>query len=165
MSKNEPTLAKKAQIAKRRHELSQLISQGIRRHADLAERLGVSERTVRNDLAELEQIYMQRGADQIIEIQNRERVVSWQRIEDAIADLQPMIQNPRTRIQALRLLKELEERRAKLLGLDMPTKHASTDPSRTREYTGIPLELKRRALEAARKRREETPVVDHEPVV
>ena len=160
--KNEPTLAKKAEIAKRRHELSQLISQGVRRHADLAQRLGVSERTVQRDLAELERIYTERGADQIVEIQNRERMVSWQRIEDAIQELQPMIQNPRTRIQALRLLKELEERRAKLLGLDMPTKHAATDPTGQREYRGVPEELRRRALERARARN--APAVDHEPV-
>ena len=56
MSKNEPTLAKRAEIAKRRHELSQLISQGVRRHADLAERLDVSERTVQRDLVELERV-------------------------------------------------------------------------------------------------------------
>jgi DeoR/GlpR family transcriptional regulator of sugar metabolism len=55
--KNQPTLTKKAEIAKRRHDLSVLISQGVRRHADLAERLGVSERTIRDDLAELEKIY------------------------------------------------------------------------------------------------------------
>ena len=164
MSKNQPTLTKKAEIAQRRHELSQLISQGIRRHSDLAERLGVSERTVQRDLAELERLYTERGADQIVEIQNRERMVSWQRIEDAIAQLQPMIENSRTRIQALRLLKELEERRSKLLGLDMPSKHAATDPTGQREYKGIPDELKRKILEASKRRNEEAPVVDHEPI-
>ena len=142
MSKNAPTLTKKAEIAKRRDELSRLVSAGVRRHRDLAERLGVSERTVRRDLEELERVYTERGADVIMDIQNRERMVSWQRLEDAIQELQPMIRNPKTPIQALRLLKELEERRAKLLGLDMPTKHAATDPSGEREYTGIPLEAK-----------------------
>jgi hypothetical protein len=165
VSKNAPTLTKKADVARRRHELSQLVSQGIRRHAELAERLGVSERTVQRDLAELERVYTERGANQMVEIQNRERMISWQRIEDAIQDLRPMIENQRTRIQALRLLKELEERRAKLLGLDMPTKHAATDPTGQREYTGIPNELRRDLLMASRqKRQEETVVVDHEPV-
>lgn len=52
----------------------------------------------------------------------------------------------------------MEERRAKLLRLDMPTKHAATDPSGRREYTGIPEEFKRRAL-ASHKRQEEAAVV------
>jgi hypothetical protein len=166
MTKNAPTLTKKAAVAHRRHELSQLVSQGIRRHADLAERLGVSERTVQRDLAELERVYTERGADQMAEIQDRERMISWQRIEDGIQALQPMIENPRTRIQALRLLKELEERRAKLLGLDMPTKHAATDPTGQRESGGIPVELKRELLLNARRMREaeESPTVDHEPI-
>ena len=152
---NEPTLAEKAKIAKRRYELSRLLSQGVRRHADLAERLGVSTSTVKRDLAELEQIYSEQGAEQIVALQNRERMISFERIEDGILKLQPMIENPRTRIQALRLLKELEERRAKLLGLDMPTKHAATDPTGTERYSGIPEELKRRALERYRQQRQE----------
>jgi len=164
MSKNEPTLTKKAQVARRRYELSQLVSQGVRRHADLAERLGVSERTVQRDLAELERVYTERGADQMAEIQNRERMIAWQRIEDAINELQPMIENPRTRIQAIRLLKELEERRAKLLGLDMPTKHAATDPTGQKQSNGITDEMRHRLLERRRKRLEEATVVDHEPV-
>src|SRR5215211_2916782 len=164
MSKNEPTLTKKAQVARRRYELSQLVSQGVRRHADLAERLGVSERTVQRDLAELERVYTERGADQMAEIPNRERMIAWQRIEDAINELQPMIENPRTRIQAIRLLKELEERRAKLLGLDMPTKHAATDPTGQKQSNGITDEMRHRLLERRRKRLEEATVVDHEPV-
>jgi DNA-binding transcriptional regulator YhcF (GntR family) len=166
MTKNAPTLTKKAEVAQRRHELSQLVSRGIRRHRDLAERLGVSERTVQRDLAELERAYTERGADQMVEIQNRERMISWQRIEDAIRDLQPMIENERTRIQALRLLKELEERRSKLLGLDMPTKHAATDPTGQTEYGGIPTALKRELLLAARRKREaeEAPTIMHEPM-
>jgi hypothetical protein len=165
VSKNAPTLTKKAQVARRRHELSQLVSQGVRRHADLAERLGVSERTVHRDLAELERVYTERGADQMARIQNRERMVSWQRLEDAIQELQPMIRDPRRRIQALRLVKELEERRSKLLGLDMPTKHAATDPMGQREYTGIPNELRRELLQRSRqKKQEEALVVDHEPM-
>jgi hypothetical protein len=59
----------------------------------LTEALGVSERTEQRDLAELEHVYNQGGADQIAEIQNRERMVSWQRIEDGIQALQPRIQN------------------------------------------------------------------------
>ena len=166
MTKNAPTLTKKAEVARRRHELSQLVAQGVRRHADLAERLGVSERTVQRDLADLERVYTQSAADQMVEIQDRERMISWQRIEDAVQELQPMIQNPRTRIQALRLLKELEERRAKLLGLDMPTKHAATDPTGQREYGGIPVELKRELLLNARRKREakESLTVGHEPI-
>ena len=165
MSKNEPTKIEKVEIAKRRHELSQLISQGIRRHADLAERLGVSRHTVMRDLEALERELSETSAERIVAVQDRERMVSWQRIEDAIAELQPMIQNPRTRIQALRLLKELEERRAKLLGLDMLTKHAATDPTGQREYKGIPEDLRRRALERQRQRvAEEARVVEHHPV-
>jgi DNA-binding transcriptional regulator YhcF (GntR family) len=166
MTKNAPTLTKKAEVARRRNELSQLVSRGLRRHRNLAERLGVSERTVQRDLAELERIYTERGADQMVEIQNRERMISWQRIEDAIRDLQTMIENDRTRIQALRLLKKLEERRSKLLGLDMPTKHAATDPTGQTEYGGIPTELKRELLLAARRKREaeEAPTVAHEPM-
>ncbi len=84
MAKNAPTLTTKAEVARRRHELSRLVSRSIRRHRDLAEALGVSERTVQRDLAELERVYKERGADQMVEIQNRERMISWQRIEDAI---------------------------------------------------------------------------------
>ena len=165
-TKNAPTLTKKAEVARRRHELSRLVSQGVRRHADLAEALGVSERTVQRDLAELERVYTQSGADRMAEIQNRERMVAWQRIEDAILDLRPMIEDKKTRIQGLRLLKELEERRSKLLDLDMPTKHATTDPTGQKEYTGIPPEMKRELLLHARRKRkaEEASTVAHEPM-
>ncbi len=74
----------------------------------------------------------------IPKLHNREWMVSWERLEDAVQELQPMIRDPKTRIQAVRLLKEIEERRAKLLGLDMPIKTAPTDPTGQREYTGIP---------------------------
>ena len=81
--------------------------------------------------------------------------------EITIAQLQRTISNPRTRIQAIRL-EELDERRAKVLGLDMPTKHAATDPSGQREYTGIPDEFKRLAL-ARRKGRGKAAVVQAVP--
>ena len=165
MSKNEPTLVEKVEIAQRRHELSILISQGVRRHKDLAERLGVSERTVRNDLEALERELSKTSAERIVEVQDRERMVSWQRLEDYLQELRPMIENKRTRIQALRLAKEIEERRSKLLGLDMPTKHAATDPTGKKEYRGIPEDLKRRALERQRQQREqEARTVPHRPV-
>ena len=165
MSKNDPTLVEKVEIAQRRHELSILISQGVRRHKDLAERLGVSERTVRNDLEALERELSETSAERIVAIQDRERMVSWATLEDAMAKLQPMIESPRTRIQAIRLLKELQERKSKLLGLDMPTKHAATDPSGKREYKGIPEDLKRRALERQRQRvAEEARTVPHRPM-
>ncbi len=165
MTKNEPTLVEKVEVAQRRHELSQLISQGVRRHKDLAERLGVSERTVRNDLEALERELSETSAERIVAMQDRERVVVWQTIEDAIQELQPLIKNPRTRIQAIRLLKELLERKSRLLGLDMPTKHAATDPTGKKEYKGIPDELKRRALERQRERAaEEAQTVPHHPV-
>jgi DNA-binding transcriptional regulator YhcF (GntR family) len=163
MSKNAPTLAQKAQIAKRRHDLSVLISQSVRRHADLAERLDVSVSTVERDLAELEKVYTEQGAERIVEIQNQERMTSWMRLEDYLQDLRPMIENKRTRIQALRLAKEIEERRAKLLGLDMPSKHAATDPTGQREYAGLDPELRRKMLERARSNGD-GPTVDHEPV-
>jgi hypothetical protein len=62
-------------------------------------------------------------------------------------------------------LKELEERRSKLLGLDMPTKHAATDPTGQQEYGKIPDEFKLRALREGRRRRktEEAAVVDAVP--
>ncbi len=162
------TLAKRTEVALRREELSKLVSQGLRRHSELAERLGVSTRTVRRDLEEIERAASERGADLVLQIQNRERLVSFERLEDAVQQLQPMIANPRTRIQALRLLKELEERRSKLLGLDMPTKHASTDPTGQREYTGITDDLRRSILEEKYRKRleegEEPVVVDSPPL-
>ena len=165
MSKNEPTKIEKVEIAKRRHKLSQLISQGIRRHADLAERLGVSRHTVMRDLEALERELSKTSAERIVAVQDRERMVSWQRLEDYLQELRPMIENKRTRIQALRLAKEIEERRSKLLGLDMPTKHAATDPTGKREYKGIPEDLKRRALERQRQRvAEEARTVPHRPM-
>jgi hypothetical protein len=52
-----------------------------------------------------------------------------------------------------------------LLGLDMPTKHASTDPTGQKEYKGgIPEEFKKRILEQRRREAEEATVVDHEPL-
>ncbi len=146
------TLTKRTQVALRREELSRLVSKGVRRPSELAERLGVSTRTVRRDLEEVQRAASERGADLIADIQNRERLVSFERLEDAVQQLQPMIDNPRTRIQALRLLKELEERRSKLLGLDMPTKHAATDPTGQREYTGMTDELRRTILEEKHRR-------------
>jgi hypothetical protein len=68
-----------------------------------------------------------------------------------------MIENKRARIQALRLLTEIEERRSKLLGLDMPTKHASTDPTGQKEF-------KKRILEQRRREAEKATIVDHEPL-
>jgi hypothetical protein len=40
--------------------------------------LDVSERTVQRNLAELERVYTERGVDQTVKIQNRERTISWQ---------------------------------------------------------------------------------------
>jgi hypothetical protein len=146
MTKNQLTLTKKAQIAQRRDELSRLIVMGHRRHADLAELLNVSEKTIQRDLEELHRMLSKQTADRMVELQDRERMVSFLRLEALIKDLKPMRENKRTRIQASRLIKEIEERRSKLLGLDMASKHASTDPTGQHEYGRIPDEFKLRML-------------------
>lgn len=136
----------KARVAERRHRLAQLINEGVRPQRELAEILGVSDRTVRNDLVALDKEYTEMGASVVGKMRDRERTVSLMRLERYIQKLQSDIYDPDKNIQTIRLLKELEERRAKLLGLDAPTRIAPTDPTGEDEYSGIPEAAKRRML-------------------
>lgn len=159
MGRKQP-VKQRVRIADRRRKLAELILQGVRGQKELANRLGVTDRTIRNDIAALEEEYNRLGADVVGRMRNHERAVSLMRLERAIQELEPDMTNPEKRIPAIRLLKELEERRAKLLGLDMPAKVAPTDPSGGREYTGIPPEVKRRILGHAQAQQANT--VEHE---
>ncbi len=160
MSRKQP-VKQRVRIAERRRKLAELILQGVRNQKELAERLAVTDRTIRNDIVALEEEYNRIGAEVVGRLRHQERAVSLLRLERYVEKLEQDLDDPDKRIQAIRLLKELEERKAKLLGLDMPAKTAPTDPSGEREYTGIPEEAKRRIFGHARAM--EAPTVEHKP--
>lgn len=66
-----------------------------------------------------------------------------------------------SKLPIIRQLRELDESRRKILGIDAPAKHARTDPTGTREaYTGIPQSFKDKYLRPA----EDAEVIDAEIV-
>ena len=85
---------------------------------------------------------------------DRERGITLARLERYVTIVNGKLANARTvddegrvhdqTLPALRMAKELEETRARMLGLNMPSKIAHTDPSGKKEYTGIPDDFKRR---------------------
>ncbi len=128
---------KKTEIARRRYDLTGLILEGVRDRSELARRLGVTERTVYRDLEALYGEWQNEGRSIIGNERDQERLISAMRLERVVRLIEPDLHDPERRITAGRLVKEVEERRSKLLGLDMPTKVAPTDPSGRDEYEGI----------------------------
>jgi hypothetical protein len=144
----------------RRQRLAELMVAGVRDRNELARALGVSKRTVYRDLVVIQEEFRERSAELVAQ----ERGVSLLRLERYVRELQPDIARADRRVPAIRLLKEIEERRAKLLGLDAPTKTAPTDPSGELEYSGIPEHAMRRMLERGREEARHAPTVEHFPV-
>lgn len=147
-----------AVIAERRLKVVELIVGGIRKPRDIAERLGVSQATVSNDLKVVEKEMTNQAIDLVSQVRDRERMVEWMHIEELRSSLMldvsvfEGVNDKEYRIshedkhRAIGKLINLAERKAKLLGLDMPTKTALTDPTGENEYKGIPKETKHRFL-------------------
>jgi hypothetical protein len=167
----------------RRMAISELIRQGIRNQNEIVRRLAAdhgietSAPTVSRDLKAMEEVYKESARGAI----EKERGIALMRCEGMIARLHEKLQRYDRAIEnedakahelesdlpTIRLLKEWEERRSKLLGLDMPSKIAHTDPSGEEEYSGIPKSFKERFFRLHGRPQEEEPeeiVVDHEPV-
>ena len=154
MTRAAANRARQLKASERRRRLADLVRAGNRTQAELAELLGVTTRTIRNDLAVLEEVWKTEGAALVQEQRFAERAIDASRIEEAIRLLQDDIANPRKRIQALRLQKEYLERKAKMLGLDQPIKHAATDPTGDKEHGEARNEAMHRFLERQRAMRE-----------
>lgn len=153
--------AKKLDIAQRRTKIARYIEMGIRNQNQMKEMLAqsgydISAATISRDVKALQSEYHEASTALI----NHEKGVSLRRLERYVAKLQTKIQEGDVR--AIRLAKELEETRAKLLGLYMPAKIAHTNPEGDKEYTGIPEDLKRKMFE--RVAEEEAEIVDAEVI-
>lgn len=138
-------------IAERRYRVALCVRDGIRQQTKIAEIVGVSVPTVKSDLLALDEMWTMDGRSLVGQQRDRERAISSFRIEEYITRALKEVNDPdpEIRIKALRLLKEFEEQRARLLGLNMPTKTALTDPSGEQEYRGIPDHIKQRFLDEA----------------
>lgn len=145
-------MQRKAQ-EQRRMKIAKLIDSGVRTQVEIADRLGVSKATISRDMAAMEQVYKEVAASAI----EKERGISLLRLEGMIRRLYEKLERmdvareaddedrePESDLPTIRLIKELEERKSKLLGLDKPAKIAHTDPSGEKEATGIPEDFKRR---------------------
>lgn len=147
-------------IAERRLKIAELIVQGTRKPQQLAEICGVSIGTIKNDLKIIEQEMTEQAIDLVSQVRDRERMVEWMHLEDLRESLMkdvhayddrnedyPLSQEDKHR--AIGRLMNVAERKAKLLGLDMPSKTALTDPTGEHEYKGIPKNVKKKFLGTA----------------
>lgn len=170
----------------RRAKIADIQNRGVRRHGEIIRLLekehGIetSPATLTRDLKALDEDYRESAKSAI----EKERGVSLMRAEAMIRRLNDKLERIDTArrraedgeegaknyeiesdLPTIRLLKEWEERRSKLLGLDMPTKIAQTDPTGEKEYTGgIPQSFKDRHLSPARDQEEIVVEAEHEPV-
>lgn len=159
-------------IESRRTEVELLRIQGVTSTRAIARELAqkginVSHATVHGDIQAIDAQYREANRDAI----ERERGCAQARLDSLIARCmsklksmdeareQGVMEYELPDLQTIRLIKELEERKAKLLGLDRPSKIAHTDPSGEKEYTGIPESFKRRFLSG---NKEEEEVIDAE---
>jgi hypothetical protein len=89
-------------------------------YAEIGRLLGVSNYTAFHDVkATLEK--MREESNDTVE---HHRSLQLSRLDKAIAVLMPMVEAPETALQAMDRLDKLERRRAELLGLDAPERHA-----------------------------------------
>ncbi len=151
--------AKKLDIIQRRNKIARYIEMGERNQQRIKENLArdgytVSSATITRDVQALQADY---AADSKAKIEN-EKGISLRRIERYIRNLQPKVQEGDTK--SIRLAKELEETRAKLLGLYMPAKIAHTNPEGDKEFSGIPDSFKQQYLG----KKEEEIIVDAEVI-
>ncbi len=142
--------------AQRRLRVAQAMGEGYRASRPIANRLHekhgieVHHSTVAKDIQALELDYQEFARDTV----DKERGITLSRLERYVQILNDKLDNAvitddegrkyDQTLPAIRLLKELEETRARMLGLNMPSKIAHTDPSGKKEYTGIPDDFKRR---------------------
>lgn len=89
-------------------------------YRQIAEETGVSGFTAFHDVKAMLDKARQETNDTV----EHHRSIQLARLDKAIAVLMPMLDNPETALQAMDRLDKLERRRAELLGLDAPEKHA-----------------------------------------
>lgn len=148
-------------IAERRLKIAELLVSGTRKPKDIARACGVSVATVNNDLKIIEREMTEQAIDLVSQVRDRERMIEWMHIEELrqslMLDVSRADEDERDEYghkmvsledkhRAIGRLREMAERKAKLLGLDMPSKTALTDPTGENEYRGIPKEAKRKFL-------------------
>jgi transposase len=142
-------------IAERRLKIVELIVEGTRKPRVIAEIVGVSIDTVSNDLKVLEKEMTEQAMDLVSQVRDRERMVEWMHLEELRETLMKDVRDNDSREiplsmedkhRAVGRLLNVSERKAKLLGLDMPSKTALTDPSGENEYKGIPKDVKNKFL-------------------
>lgn len=162
---------KQRQVDERRRLVAEYMLAGVRTHRDIIQRLKddhnieVSEATMTRDVKALKEIYRETATEAIDE----ERGITLMRLEGYVERVVNRLHRlDKLRAESdvdetmladdekatIRLAKELEESRRKMLGLDMPSKIAHTDPTGTKEYTGIPESFKDRFFGE----------VEHEPI-
>jgi hypothetical protein len=145
-------IEKQTGMTERRILVGQLIRDGYRSARPIAEaladRYGIDAHftTIARDMQALEADFKEIAKDTIDE--NRGVMVT--RHEERIRVLSEMLEEPdlsiREKLATIRLMNETDGKLRTLLGLDMPSKIAHTNPSGDKEYTGIPDEFKRKYL-------------------
>lgn len=147
-----------AVIAERRLKIAELLVEGIRKPKQLAEQCGVSIGTIKNDLRIIEEEMTSQAIDLVSQVRDRERMVEWMHIERLRESLMEDVKyleegrddgeyfSMEDKHRAVGRLVQVAERKARLLGLDMPSKTALTDPTGENEYRGIPKASKSKFL-------------------
>jgi hypothetical protein len=159
-------IEKQTGLTERRALVGQLIRDGYRSARPIAEALsdkyGIDAHftTIARDMQALEADFKEIAKDTI----GQERGVMVTRHENRIRVLSEMLTDPdlsiREKLATIRLLNETDGKLRTLLGLDMPSKIAHTNPEGDREYGGIPLEVKLKFLGKQEEAIEEAEVIE-----
>lgn len=148
----------------RRVKVAEYLQAGVRNQREISRRLkedhdiSASPPTISRDMKAMHEVYEKVAAGAI----DRERGIALMRCEENIERLYQRLDRlddsrkraeesdenfyEESELPTLRLIKEWEERKSKLLGLDRPSKIAHTDPTGENEYTGIPESFRKKFL-------------------
>jgi hypothetical protein len=103
-------------VLARRKAIAKMRLEGVQDGKEIANRLGVSSSTVCRDLKKLDQQFIREASQDIAQ----HKALDLRRIEAAIGAIWPNVL--KGNVQASRALVDLLNRKAKLLGLDAPTR-------------------------------------------
>ncbi len=128
--RNDPTILQRLQTVEALH---------LKGHTNVyvAGKLGVDEKTVRNDLKRIQQLWRERVGQDIEQQKERSVAVYRQVQSEAWESLENAKDTSMVKPTYLNAIKNAEDSITKILGLEKPTKIALTDPSGEKEYSGL----------------------------
>jgi transposase len=109
----------KAEIERElRREKAVALKLAGKQYREIAKELGVSLETAYNDVM----VVLERTRKSANESAQESRQIAIERADRILEKLEPLLDNPRSAARAAEVILKAEERRAKLLGLDAPTR-------------------------------------------